>query len=56
MNNPIRETMALKYNTAKGQSNKLKGDEGTARIYGKASRGTRKELHGRAEGNIREVP
>ena len=48
--------MARKHNTARGQPNKLAGDEGTPRLHGKASRGTRKELHGRAERNIREVP
>ena len=51
-----KRTMARQYHSARGQPNELKGDEGTARIYGTASRGSRKELHGRAERNIREVP
>jgi len=38
------------------QPNKLAGNEGTTRIHGKASRGSRKELHGRAERNLRKVP
>ena len=48
--------MARKYYSARGQSNELKGDEGTARIYGTASRRLGKDLHGRAEGNLRKVP
>ena len=48
--------MARKHNTARGQPNKLKGDEGTPRLHGKASRGIGKEFHGRAERNIREIP
>ena len=31
--------MARKYHFARGQQKQLEGDEGTARIYGKASRG-----------------
>ena len=49
---PNKRTMARKHNTARGQPNKLKGDERTARLYGKASRELGKELHGRAEGNL----
>ena len=48
--------MARKHNTTRGQPNKLKGDEGTPRIYGKTSRGFGEKLHGRAERNIRKVP
>ena len=48
--------MAWKHNTTRGQQNQLAGDEGTARLYGKASRGLGKKLYGQAERNIREVP
>lgn len=48
--------MARKYNSARGQPNELEGDEGTPWLYGKASRGFGKDLHRRAERNIREVP
>ena len=48
--------MARKHNSSRGQPNKLKGDEGTPRLYGKASRELGKELYRRAERNIREVP
>ena len=48
--------MARKHYTPRGQPNKLKGDKRTARLYGKASRELGKELHGRAEGNLRKVP
>ena len=48
--------MSWKHNTTRGQPNQFKGDEGTARLYGKASRGIGKGFHGRAERNIREVP
>ena len=48
--------MARKHNSARGQPNELKGDEGTPRLHGKASRGLGKEFHGRAERNIRKVP
>ncbi len=51
-----KRAMARKHNTTRGQPNKLEGDEGTPRLYVKASRGTRKELHGQAEGNIRKIP
>ena len=53
---PDKRTVARKHNTTRGQPNKLKGDEGTPRLYGKTSRGLGKEFHGRAERNIREVP
>ena len=48
--------MERKYHTAIGQSDKLKGDERAPWVYGAASRGSRKELHGRAERNLRKVP
>ena len=51
-----KRTVTRKHRSARGQPNKLQGDEGTARLYGKASRGTRKELYGRAERNLRKVP
>ena len=53
---PDKRTIARKHHTARGSPNKLQGDEGTPRLYGKASRGLGKELHERAERNIREVP
>ena len=34
-----KRAMARKHNSARGQPNELKGDEGTPRIHGKASRG-----------------
>ena len=48
--------MARKHCTARRQQDEFKRDERASRIHGKASRGLEKELHGRAEGNIREVP
>jgi len=51
-----KRAMARKHHSARGQQKQLKGDEGTARIHGKASRGLGKDLHRRAEGNIRKVP
>ena len=48
--------MARKHNSGGGQQNQLTTNEGTPRLYVAASRGTRKELHGRAERNIRKVP
>ena len=48
--------MARKHRSARGQQKQLKGDEGAARIHGKASRGLGKDLHRREEGNIRKVP
>ena len=51
-----KRAMARKHHTARGQQNQLQRDEGTPRLYVKASRGTRKELHGRTERNIREIP
>ena len=52
---PNKRTVARKHRSARGQPNKLKGDEGTPRLHGKASRGTRKELHERVEGKLRKV-
>ena len=49
---PNKRTMARKHNSARGQPNKLQGDEGTPWLYGKASRGLGKKLHGRVERNI----
>jgi hypothetical protein len=37
--------MARKQNTARGQQNELKGDEGASRIYGTTSRGLGENLH-----------
>ena len=51
-----KRAMARKHRTARGQPNQLTADEGITQLHGKASRGTRKELHGRAEGNLRKVP
>ena len=51
-----KRTMARKHNSARGQPNELKGDEGTPRIHGKASRGLGENLHRRAEGDLRKVP
>ena len=48
--------MARKHNSARGQPNELKGDEGTARIHGKASRGLGENLHRLAKRDIRKVP
>lgn len=48
--------MARQHHTAGGQPNKLEGDEGTARLHGKASRELGKDLHRRAEGDLRKVP
>ena len=47
-----KRTMARKYHSTRGQPNQLATNERTPRLHGKASRGTRKELHGRAERNI----
>ena len=47
-----QRTVARKHNTARGQQNKLKGDERTPRVYGAASRGLGEKLHGRAERNL----
>ena len=51
-----KRAMARKHRTARGQPNQLTTNEGTPRLYGTASRGSRKELHGRAERNLRKVP
>ena len=51
-----KRAMARKYHSRGGQQKQLKGDEGAARIHGKASRGLVKELHRRAEGDLRKVP
>ena len=51
-----KRIVAWKHHSARGQPKKLQGDEGTPRLHGKASRGTRKKLHRRAERNIRKVP
>lgn len=51
-----KRAMARKHNTARGQPNQLQGNKGTPRLYVTASRGSRKELHGRAERNVRKVP
>ena len=48
--------MARKHRTARGQQKQLKGNERAARIHGKASRGLGKDLHRRAEGDLRKVP
>ena len=48
--------MARKHHSARGQQKQLKGDEGATRIQGKASRGFGKDLHRRAEGDLRKVP
>ena len=50
-----KRTMAWKHHFARGQPNQFKGDEGTPRLQGTASRELGKELHGRAERSIREV-
>ena len=47
--------MARQYYTARGQQNELEGDERASRVYGKASRRPRKDLHGRTERNLREL-
>ena len=47
-----KRTMVRKYHSARGQQKQLKGDEGAARIHGKASRGLGKDLHRRAEGDL----
>ena len=41
-----KRTMARKHTTARGQPDKLQGDERTPRLHGKASQGLGKELHG----------
>ena len=51
-----KRAMARKHHSARGQQKQLKGDEGAARIHGKASRGLGKDLHRRAERNLRKVP
>ena len=48
-------TVARQHYTARGQPNQLAGDEGTAQLYGKASRGFGEKFHRRAERNFREV-
>ena len=48
-----KRTVARKHHSARGQQKQLKGDEGTSRIHGKASRGLGKDLHRRAEGDLR---
>ena len=52
----VKRTMARKHHSRGGQQKQLEGDEGTTRIHGKALRGLRKNLHRRAEGNLRKVP
>ena len=47
--------MARQHHTARGQSNKLEGDERASWVYGKASRGLGEKLYGRTERNIREL-
>ena len=51
-----KRTMARKHRSRGGQLNELKGDEGTPRIHGKASRGLGKYLYRRAKGYLRKVP
>ena len=53
---PNKRTMARKHNSTRGQPNQLPRDEGTAWLYGKASRGLGENLHRRAEGDLRIVP
>ena len=40
-----KRTVARKHNTARGQSDELKGDERTPWVYGAASRRPRKDFH-----------
>ncbi|MBQ2794296.1 MAG: hypothetical protein IJF05_06345, partial [Clostridia bacterium] len=47
-----KRAMARKHYSARGQPNQLARDEGVAQLHGKASRGLREKLHGRAERNI----
>lgn len=51
-----KRAMVRKHYSARGQQKQLEGDEGATRIHGKASRGLGKNLHRRAEGNLRKVP
>lgn len=53
---PDKRTMARQHNTQEDSPNQFARDEGTAHLYGKASRGTRKELQKRAEGNLENLP
>ena len=46
--------MAWKHHSRGGQQKQLKGDEGAARIHGKESRELGKDLHRRAEGDLRK--
>jgi len=50
-----KRAMARKHHSARGQQKQLKGDEGAARIHGKASRGLGKDLHRRVEGDLRKI-
>ena len=51
-----KRTVARQHHTARGQSDKLKGDERAPWVHGTASRGLGEKLHGRAEGDLRKVP
>ena len=51
-----KRAVARQYHTARGQSDELKGEERAPWVHGKASRGLREKLHGRAEGDLRKVP
>ena len=51
-----KRAMARECSSARGKQKQLIGDEGTARIHGKASRGLGKDLHRRVEEDLRKVP
>ena len=51
-----QRTMARQHHTARGQPNKLEGDERAPWLHSKASRGLGEKLYRRAERNLREVP
>ena len=54
MKSMIKELWHGKHHSARGQQKQLEGDEGATRIHGKASRGLGKNLHRRAEGDLRK--